>query len=161
MNRPATNHTTRRDLLIRAGATVVCGTMMVVTIGPADATPDAMQAAIRDVVGAAKVTKGRVTLDIPPLVENGNTVPITISIDSPMTAANYVKSVHVFNERNPQPNVIDIQLGPRAGKAIVSTRIRLADAQKVVVIAQLSDGSFWSDSADVIVTLAACAESNL
>ncbi len=98
------------------------------------------------------------TLDIPPLVENGNVVPLTVSVESPMTATDYVKAIHVFNEKNPQPNVIGIHLGPRAGKASISTRIRLADSQKVVAIAQMSDGSFWSDQVDVIVTLAACVE---
>jgi len=78
-----------------------------------------------------------------------------------MTAGNYVKAVHVFNEKNPLPNVISVKLGPRAGKAAVSTRIRLATAQKIVAIAELSDGSFWSDSADVIVTVAACVEATL
>ena len=81
---------------------------------------------------------------MPPLVENGNTVPMTVSVDSPMTAGDYVKSIHVFNEKNPQPNVGNFYLGPRAGRAQVSTRIRLADTQKVMAIAQMSDGSFWS-----------------
>jgi sulfur-oxidizing protein SoxY len=75
-----------------------------------------------------------------------------------MTTTDYVRSMHVFNEKNPQPNVIGVHLGPRAGKAALSTRIKLADVQKVVAVAQLSDGSFWSDEADVIVTIAACIE---
>jgi sulfur-oxidizing protein SoxY len=104
------------------------------------------------------VRKGKVTIDVPPLVENGNSVPVTVSVDSPMTATEYVKSIHLFNEKNPQPNVIGVHLGPRAGKAALSTRIKLADAQKIVAVAQLSDGSFWSDDADVIVTIAACVE---
>jgi sulfur-oxidizing protein SoxY len=151
---------TRRTLITGAGASALCGPLLV-TMRPADATPASMQAAIRKVVGEAPVSKGKVAIEIPALVENGNTVPMTVSVDSPMTPQSYVKSIHVFNEKNPQPNVIDIQLGPRAGKASISTRIRLADAQKVVAIAELSDGTFWSDSADVIVTLAACLEGNL
>ena len=75
-----------------------------------------------------------------------------------MTADDHVKAIHVFNEKNPQPNVISVQLGPRAGRATISTRIRLADTQKVIAIAEMSDGSFWSDKVDVIVTLAACLE---
>ena len=106
----------------------------------------------------AVVRTGRVKLEVPPLVENGNTVPMTVSVQSPMTAADHVKSVHVFNEKNPQPNIGNFYLGPRAGRAQVSTRIRLADSQKIVAIARLSDGSFWSVSADVVVTLAACTE---
>ena len=74
---------------------------------------------------------GKVKLDIPPLVENGNTVPMTVSVTSPMTAQDYVKSIHVFNEKNPQPNIGNFYLGPQAGRAQVSTRIRLADTQKV------------------------------
>jgi sulfur-oxidizing protein SoxY len=127
-------------------------------IRSAEATPASMQAAIRHIIGEAAVNKGKVTLDVPPLVENGNTVALTVTVDSPMTAADHVKAIHIFNEKNPQPNVIGIYLGPRAGKANVSTRIRLADSQKVVAIAELSDGSFWSDSVDVVVTLAACVE---
>jgi sulfur-oxidizing protein SoxY len=106
----------------------------------------------------AVVQPGKVKLDIPPLVENGNSVPMTVSVASPMTATDYVKSIHVFNEKNPQPNLGNFYLGPRAGRAQVSTRVRLADSQKITAIAKLSDGSFWSVTADVVVTLAACTE---
>ena len=145
----------RRALIKGAGA-LVCGVLL--TVRKSEATPASMQAAIRTVFGNAEIGKGKVTLDIPSLVENGNTVPMTVSVESPMTATNYVKSIHVFNEKNPQPNVIGIHLGLRAGKASVATRIRLADSQKVVAIAQMSDGSAWSGQVDVIVTLAACVE---
>jgi len=149
---------TRRDLLAGAGA--LAGVMLL-AVRPGKATPASMQEAIRKVVGGADIGKGRVTIEIPALVENGNVVPLTVSVDSPMTAQEHVKAIHVFNEKNPQPNVIGIKLGPRAGKAVVSTRIRLADAQNIVAIAELSDGSFWSASAYVLVTLAACLEGNL
>ena len=102
--------------------------------------------------------KHKVRLELPPIVENGNTVSLTVSVESPMTEADHVESIHIFNQKNPQPYVAAINLGPRAGKASVSTRIRLADSQQVVAIARLNDGSYWSDSADVIVTLAACTE---
>jgi sulfur-oxidizing protein SoxY len=118
-----------------------------------------MQRAIRQIVGEAPVRKGKVTIDVPALVENGNTVALAIEVQSPMTAQDYVKAIHVFNEKNPQPNVISAHLGPHAGRAKVATRFRLADTQTIVAIAELSDGSFWSASADVIVTLAACLES--
>ena len=95
---------------------------------------------------------------MPPLVENGNTVPMTISVASPMAPEDFVKSIHVFNEKNPQPNIGNFYLGPRAGRAQVSARIRLADSQKIVAIARLSDDTFWSASVDVVVTLAACTE---
>ena len=124
----------------------------------AEATPDTMAAAIRQVTGGAPLQAGKVTLDIPPLVENGNAVPLTVSVESPMTEADFIKAIHVFNEKNPQPHVFDARLSPRNGKAVVGTRIKLADAQKVVAIAETSKGEFFSASADVIVTIAACIE---
>jgi sulfur-oxidizing protein SoxY len=117
-----------------------------------------LNSAIRNVVGEAPLRNGKVKLDIPPLVENGNTVPMTVSVTSPMTADDHVTSIHVFNEKNPQPYIGNFYLGPAAGRAQVATRIRLADSQNVVAIAQMSDGSFWSASVDVVVTLAACTE---
>jgi sulfur-oxidizing protein SoxY len=117
-----------------------------------------MNEAIRALVGDAPVETGKVKLELPSIVENGNTVPLTVSVDSPMTETEYVESIHVFNQKNPQPYVAAFHLGARAGKARVATRIRLADSQRVVAVARLNDGSFWSDSADVIVTLAACTE---
>ena len=114
--------------------------------------------AIQDVTGGATVKTGKVKLDVPPLVENGNTVPLTVSVDHPMAPEDRVSSIHIFNEKNPQPNIANFHLGPHAGRAQVSTRIRLADSQKLVAVAKLSDGSFWSASVDVVVTLAACTE---
>jgi sulfur-oxidizing protein SoxY len=149
----------RREFLLVAGG-VAAG----IVVDPAASAELAtektvtMQEAIRRVVGSAKVTKGRVTLDVPPLVENGNAVPLAISVDSPMTQAEHVKAIHVFNEKNPQPEVVSFYLGPRAGRASVATRMRLADTQNIVAICEMSDGSFWSDSANVVVTLAACME---
>jgi sulfur-oxidizing protein SoxY len=152
------NNSTRRQFLALTGSAAVLGAVPLVTPRPAAATPAMMAGAIRDVTGAAVVRTGKVKLEVPPLVENGNTVPMTVSVTSPMTAEDHVTSIHVFVEKNPQPNVGNFVLGPRAGRAQVSTRIRLADSQKIVAIAKLSDGSFWSASVDVVVTLAACTE---
>jgi sulfur-oxidizing protein SoxY len=149
---------TRRQFLVSTGTAAVLGAAPIVTLRPAEATPATLATAIRDVVGAAVVRTGKVKLDVPPLVENGNTVPLTVSVTSPMTETDHVKSIHVFNEKNPQPNVGNFYLNARSGRAQVSTRIRLADSQKIVAIAKLSDGSFWSASVDVVVTLAACTE---
>ena len=151
-------NSSRRQFLGLASGAAVMGTIPIVTLRPAEATPAMLASAIRNVVGGAVVQTGKVKIDVPPLVENGNTVPMTVSVTNPMTADDYVKSIHVFNEKNPQPNIGNFYLGPRAGRAQVSTRIRLADTQKIVAIARLSDGSFWSVSADVVVTLAACTE---
>jgi sulfur-oxidizing protein SoxY len=156
---PIITEATRRGFLVDA-ACLAGGIALVsvVPIGASRATPATMQAAIKKVIGEAPLRKGKVAIDVPPLVENGNTVPLTVTVESPMTAADHVTSIHVFNEKNPQPNVIGAWLGPRAGKAALSTRIKLADVQKIIAVAQLSDGSFWSDEADVIVTIAACVE---
>ncbi|WP_441234583.1 SoxY-related AACIE arm protein [Bradyrhizobium sp. 930_D9_N1_4] len=150
--------TTRRQFLSLAGSMTVAGTIPIVTLRPLEATPAMLTAAIRNVVGEAPVRAGKVKLDIPPLVENGNTVPMTVSVASPMTATDYVKSIHVFNEKNPQPNVGNFYLNPSSGRAQVSTRIRLADTQKVVAIARLSDDTFWQVTTEIVVTLAACTE---
>jgi sulfur-oxidizing protein SoxY len=152
------NAPTRRTFLSLAGSAAVTGTIPVITLRPSEATPAMLASAIRNVVGEAPVRTGKVKLDIPPLVENGNTVPMTVRVESPMTATEYVRSIHVFNEKNPQPNIGNFYIGPSAGRAQISTRIRLADTQKVVAIARLSDDSFWSASVDIVVTLAACTE---
>ena len=142
----------RRSFL--AGAALVT----VLPLASARATPEAMTAAIKEVIGGAVIREGRVKLDLPPLVENGNAVPLTVSVESPMTPADHIKAIHVFNEKNPQPHVFDARLGPRNGRAVVATRIKLGDSQKIIAIAETSTGQFWSASADVIVTLAACIE---
>ena len=114
--------------------------------------------AIRRIVGEATVKPGKVKLDVPPLSENGNSVSMSVSVDSPMTPADHVKAIHVLTDKNPQPYVIGVKIGPRAGRATISTRMRLSDTQNVIAIAEMSDGSFWSDTETVIVTLGACLE---
>jgi sulfur-oxidizing protein SoxY len=146
--------TTRRQLLA-AGVGLGAG----VLVRPAAATPEEMEAAVRNFTGGAPLREGKVRFEIAPLVENGNTVPVTVSIDSPMSAADHVQAIAIFNERNPQTQVASFVLGPRAGRANVSTRIRLATSQKLTAVARFSDGSHWSRTVDVIVTLAACVES--
>jgi sulfur-oxidizing protein SoxY len=150
---------TRRGALKAAGALAASAALPAAAQAQLQSfVPGQMEAAIRKVLGDAKIRKGKVTLDLPPLVENGNVVPMTVTVDSPMTKDSFVKAIHVFNEKNPQPNVISVQLGARAGKAEIATRIRLATTQKLTAIAELSDGSCWSDTQEVVVTLAACLE---
>ena len=153
--------TTRRHFLLLA-----CGA--VATAAQAQLDPNqlalrkaALQEALRKVVGDAPVRRGKVKLDLPPLIDNGNAVPLAVTVESPMTPAEHVKAIHVFTEKNPLPNVLSVYLGPRAGRAGVATRVRIADTQTVTAIAQLSDGTFWSDSAEVVVTLSACLEEGL
>jgi sulfur-oxidizing protein SoxY len=149
---------TRRDVLRIAGAVALAGGAAPPLVAPAEATPAEVQAAVASIVGDARINDGKVKLDIPPLVENGNTVPCTVTVESPMTAADHVKAIHVFTEKNPQPYVISVGLGPRAGRASVSTRIRLRDSQTVLAVAEMSDGTFWSGHANVMVTTSACLE---
>jgi sulfur-oxidizing protein SoxY len=137
---------------------VIGGLAATIASEAVQATPQQMRAAMRNVVGDAPVRTGRVQLDVPPVVENGNTVSLVVAVDSAMTATDYVKTIHVFNEKNPQPYVVAAHLGPRSGKAKIATRIRLADSQTLTAIAEMSDGTFWSASTDVVVTLAACVE---
>ena len=152
------NDSSRRRFLALTGSAAALAALPAATLRPAAATPAAMAAAMRDVTGAGVVRAGKVKLDVPPLVENGNTVPLTVSVNHPMAPEDHVTSIHVFNEKNPQPNIGNFYFGPQSGRAQISTRIRLADSQKIVAIAKLSDGSFWSTSVDVVVTLAACTE---
>ena len=129
-----------------------------VVLRPAYAAAGDLAVAVAAYTKDAPVRAGKVKLDVAELVDNGNVVPITVTADSPMTAADHVKSIAVFNEKNPQRDVARFTLGPRAGKANVTTRIRLATTQQLVAIAQMNDGSYWSHTVDVIVTLAACIE---
>jgi sulfur-oxidizing protein SoxY len=119
--------------------------------------PEAMEA-IAKIVGSNPIRDGRVNLVIPPLVESGNLVVLKLAIESPMTASNYVKAVHVIAEGNPLPNIFTAYFTPRSGRADLTTRVRLADSQRVWAIAQMSDGSFWQGYADTLVTLSACTE---
>jgi sulfur-oxidizing protein SoxY len=148
------NQVDRRHLL--AGTAGLALVPMAMT--PARATPETMAAAIRETVGSAEIKRGRVSIEMPRLAENGNSVQIIIKADSPMTAADHVKSIAVFSEKNPIATVVRFHLGPRAGVARISTSIRLAATQTVTAIATMSDGSHWAGDAEVVVTLAACLD---
>jgi sulfur-oxidizing protein SoxY len=156
----------RREFLLAAGG--LAAGIAFESAGAAAAAPPAAAKstasvaatleAIRRVAGSATINKGKVKLELPELVDNGNAVPLTVRVDSPTSATDYVRAIHIFTQKNPLPDVAAFRLGPRAGRATVSTRVRLADTQTVIAIAQMSDGSFWSGTADVVVTLAACLE---
>jgi len=119
--------------------------------------PEAMEA-IAKIVGSNAIQNGRVKLVIPPLVESGNLVVLKVAIESPMTSTDYVKAVHILSEANPSPNIFTAYFTPRSGRAEVTTRVRLADSQRVWAIAQMSDGGYWQGYADTLVTLSACTE---
>lgn len=114
--------------------------------------------AIREIAQGRPVKAGRVTLTLPELAENGNVVSLTVNVDSPMTAAYHCKTIHVVASQNPLANVAHFHLSPRSGRARVQTNIRLATTQAVTALAEMSDGSLWSGTASVLVTLSACID---
>ena len=137
---------------------VPLGTLLAVRSAHAVSAVPTLREVERQWAQGRPISEGRVTLDVQPLVENGNTVPITVRVDSPMTAADHVQEIIVFNERNPQRDVLRATLGPANGRAQVATRMRLATSQQLAALARCSDGSLWAVHVDVIVTLAACIE---
>jgi sulfur-oxidizing protein SoxY len=147
----------RRRFILRAAAFL---TLPLATLRRAHAQTEAQTAAldamIQKITGGAPLQRGRVKLEIPVLADNGNSVSLRVGIDSPMTPADHVKSIHLFAPKNPRPNVANFFFGAGAGRAQVSTRIRLSGSQGVLAVAALADGSFWSATAEVAVTVSAC-----
>lgn len=148
----------RRTVLETAGA--AAATLAVLSALPRDA---AAQAAgnkhlevLKKLVNGKDAKPGKVKLRIPEIAENGNTVPLTVAVDSPMTANDYVKAVHVVTDGNPAPDVMSVFFTPGCGKAEVSTRMRLARTQNVVAYAEMSDGSVWSAQSEAKVTIGGC-----
>jgi sulfur-oxidizing protein SoxY len=137
---------------------LVSSCLLFVKARPAAAVPENLVSLIRETAGGKMPTTGRVKLTLPPLAESGNSIPLKVQVDSPMTAENYVKSIHIFSEKNPRPVIARFYLGPRSGKAEVSTRIRLAGTQQIVAVAIMSDGACWLGAAEVVVTAAACID---
>ena len=124
----------------------------------ARAQADPFAALLKQVTGGATVRPGRVKVDTPRLADNGHSVPLTVSVESPMTAADHVRSITLLSERNPRPIMATYHLGPKAGRAAVATRVRLNGTQRVLAVARLSDGSYWSGTAEVEVTESACLD---
>ena len=151
---PSDGDLSRRSLL--AGAVGI----LVLPLGSvAEAAPEDMAEAMAEALGKdAPIKPGRIKIELPQLAENGNSVPLKIAVESPMSAADHVKTIFIFSERNPVPNVVRFHLGPRSGAARMQTSIRLAGTQRITAVARMSDGSLWSGGADVIVTQAACLD---
>jgi sulfur-oxidizing protein SoxY len=145
----------RRDFLVGAAA---AATLLLVMAGPGTAQdrPQALEEALKKIMGDAKPVDGKITLDLPEIAENGNTVPFTMSVDSPMTDVNYVKAMHIFAAGNPQADVASFSFTPMSGKAAASSRMRLAKTQDVVAIAELNDGRFLLGKRTVKVTIGGC-----
>jgi len=144
--------TGRRNAL-RALAAGACLLM----VRPAVATPEELAVAIRELFGDRAINPGRINLEVPRLAENGNIVPVTVTVDSPMTEQDYVKSIHLFAESNPQPRIVDVELGPHNGRPRLATRVRVAISQHLHAVAVMSDGSLWSTAVEIEVTVGGCA----
>jgi sulfur-oxidizing protein SoxY len=136
----------------------LAGLPVLLTSAPVLATTQGMAQAMLEFTGGVSPVEQFVVLDIPALVENGNSVPLGIRVDRPMLPDDFVSEIAVFNEKNPQPQVARFYLGPHSGRAEVATRIRLGDSQTITVIARTSKGAFFAASATLIVTLPACVE---
>jgi sulfur-oxidizing protein SoxY len=145
----------RRDLLIAAAASSAGALLVSIFPVPADATPADVQKYLSSILPGT-YQQGKITISAPQIAENGNTVPIGISIDSPMTPQNYVKTIVVAADGNPLPGVAKIDLSPANGQADVQFRIRLAQTQTITAVAQMSDGSLYSASRLIKVTIGGC-----
>ncbi len=141
----------RRRLLQASGAALI-----LLNVRPVFATPEDLAAAIKREFGGRRIQPGRVKIEIPQIAENGNVVPVVIEVESPMTADDYVKRIHLFSEHNPLPDMVEFEFGPHNGKARVSTRVRLAKSQTVLAVATLNDDTLWSAQAIVEVTVSGC-----
>ncbi len=148
----------RRQALLGLGASGLA----VVTLGPlsklSHADAASVDKALKGLIGDKSVGDGSsiITMDLPQIAENGNTVPLTVELDSPMTDADHIKSVHIFAEGNPQPDVASFHFTPKVGVARASTRMRLAGTQNVVAVAELSNGTVIGAKTEVKVTIGGC-----
>ncbi len=150
----AIKHTRRHFLAATSGLT----TALLVRPTTLFAQDDVLAALVKTYAAGGVVREGRVKFNIAALVDNGNSVPVEVTVESPMTADDHVTGIAIFNEKNPQHEVAELTLNHRAGRAHVATRIRLATTQKLVAVAKMRDGTCWTQTVDVVVTLAACGE---
>ncbi|MCF8194930.1 MAG: sulfur oxidation protein SoxY [Polynucleobacter sp.] len=132
--------------------------LLILPCAPTFASKNDAMDAMQKIIGGTPVKDGGIYFELSPLIENGNSVPIKIEVESPMTSQNYVKAIHVISEDNPLPNIFSAYLTPQSGKAKIATRVRLANTQRVWVLAEMSQGYYARTFADTNVTLAACFE---
>ena len=139
----------------RALGALLTGASLLV-IRPATATPDELAIALRETFGDRPINRGRVKLEMPRLAENGSVVPVTVSVESPMTQQDHVKSIHLFAEKNHLPRILEVQLGPYSGRAVVTSRVRVATSQQITAVAVMSDDTVWSAAVDIEVVTSEC-----
>ncbi|WP_193177373.1 thiosulfate oxidation carrier protein SoxY [Oricola nitratireducens] len=146
---------TRRSMLtLSVGAAI--GVAAGMRTGPAAASAEDAMAKVKEFAGGAEPATGTITLDAPEIAENGNTVPISVSVDSPMTDDDYVTSVAIYADGNPSPEVITFNFTPLSGEASATTRMRLAKTQNVIAVAKTSKGGVFMDKKEVKVTIGGC-----
>ncbi len=152
MSRDMTFDLNRRDLLAFGAGTVL------IAASPLRAHADQadFERAREELFGSRPVTEGRVSIKLPPIAENGYSVPLSVDVDSPMTEQDYVKRVAILSPRNPLPLISQFHFTPSSGRARVDARIRMSGTQSIQAIAEMNDGSLWSGSQETVVTLAAC-----
>lgn len=143
--------TRRSALSLGAGLT-----LSLIAVDPGIATPAEADAEINKFTGGKATESGKIAIDLPEIAENGNTVPLAIKVDSPVTADDYVSDIRVIADGNPNPGVVHFHLTPLAGRAEVATRIRLNSTENVIVLARTSTGKFYMDRKMVKVTVGGC-----
>jgi sulfur-oxidizing protein SoxY len=143
----------RQALVLGAGA--MSAATLAASVAPAMAKNDADEA-IKKFTGGKTPTQGKIKLDLPEIAENGNTVPMTVMVDSPMTEQSYVSEVLIVADENPRSGVATFHFSPSSGVAEANTRIRLAATQDVIAVAKMNDGSFYMASKQVKVTIGGC-----
>jgi sulfur-oxidizing protein SoxY len=151
----------RRRFLLATGGALTASLVPEAVLAqapPAFAQSADSEALVKAVTHGKPATVGRVKLDLPILADNGNSVPMKVSVESPMTAEDHVKTLRLLSERNPEREMATFHLGPHSGRAEITSRVRLAGSQRVVALAEMSDGSYWMGTADVTVTLSACVD---
>ncbi len=146
----------RRQLLTAVGTGVLAAAGVALASRPSEAKPEDVRKVMKKLIGDKQPKSGRVKLEMPQIAENGNTVPISITVESPMTPSDYVKAVHVFAEENPNPEVASFYFTPRSGRAYVSTRMRMLKTQNVVAVAEMSNGEVYMAKTNVKVTIGGC-----
>lgn len=139
----------------RALGAIAAGACLV-WMRPAKATPESLAVELRGLFGERTIKPGRVKLEMPRLAENGNVVPVTVRVESPMTEQDHVRAIFLFAEQNPLPTIFEVRLSPRNGRAVVSSRVRVATSQTILAVAELSDGSLWSGTTEIEVTVSGC-----
>ena len=145
----------RRRVLLAATGLGAMALLAQFAARPASATPDAAKALLQS-LAKGEPKEGRITIKAPEIAENGNAVPVTVAVDSPMTDKDYVKAIHVVADGNPNPGVASFMLTPLSGKAEVQLRVRMASTQKIIALAEMSDGSLWTLAHEVKVTIGGC-----